>query len=77
MSNLQVRNIPDELHERLRLHARKKGVTISATVIAAIERELARLEWDEDFATRPNANLGTKVSVLLVEERARHEGERK
>ena len=75
MSNLQVRNIPDELHERLRLHARKKGVTISATVIAAIERELNRNEWRERLASRPKTDLGVSASALLIEERARRDAE--
>ena len=75
MSNLQVKNIPDELHARLRLHARKNGVTVSATVIAAIERELARNEWRERLATRPKTNIGIRASDTLAEERALRERE--
>ena len=71
MSNLQVKNIPDELHARLRLHARKNG----ATVIAAIERELARNEWHERLATRPKTNIGIRASDTLAEERALRERE--
>lgn len=73
MSNLQVKNIPDELHERLRRHARKNGVTISATVIAAIERELERVEWRERLASRPKTELDFSPSALLVEERIRRD----
>ena len=71
MSNLQVKNIPDELH------ARKNGVTVSATVIAAIERELARNEWRERLATRPKTNIGIRASDTLAEERALRERELK
>ncbi len=70
MANLQVKNIPDTLHDRLRQHARKNGVTISATVIAAIERELERNEWRERLATRPKTNIGVRASDTLAEERA-------
>lgn len=71
MANLQVKNIPDKLHNHLRQHARKNGVTISATVIAAIERELERNEWRERLATRPRTDLGISAADLLSEERAR------
>ncbi len=70
MANLQVKNIPDTLHDRLRQHARKNGVTISATVITAIERELERNEWRERLATRPFTDLGVRASDILAEERA-------
>ena len=70
MANLQLKNIPDTLHDRLRQHARKNRVTISATVMAAIERELERNEWRERLATRPKTDLGVRASDTLAEERA-------
>ena len=75
MANLQVKNIPDTLHDRLRRHARKNGVTISATVIAAIERELERNEWRERLATRPLTDLGVRASDILAEQRALRDAE--
>ena len=44
MANLQVRNISDGLHDRLRHHARENNCTISAAVLTAVEREVARWE---------------------------------
>lgn len=73
MGNLQVKNIPDTLHDRLRQHARKNGVTISATVITAIEWELERNEWRERLATRPKTNIGVRASDILAKERARRD----
>ena len=70
MANLQVKNIPDELHERLRRHARANGCTISAAVLSAVERELARSEWRERLAQRPTTDLGVEAAALLAEERA-------
>ena len=53
MTNLQVRNMPDDLHERLRRHARESNCTMSAAVLTAVERELARWEWRKRLAQRP------------------------
>ena len=70
MANLQVRNISDDLHDRLRRHARENNCTISAAVLAAVEQELARWEWRKRLAQRPETDLGVEAAVLLVEERS-------
>ena len=70
MANLQVRNISDDLHDRLRRHARENNCTISAAVLTAVERELARWEWRKRLAQRPETDLGVEVAALLVEERS-------
>jgi len=75
MPNLQVKNIPGSLHQRLRRHARKRRRTIGEVVLAAIERELARSEWEERLATRPVTELGTSAASLLVEEREQRDAE--
>ena len=67
--NLQVKNVPSELHERLRRHARASRRTMSAVVLAAVERELARQEWQERFARRPETRLGVSAAELLEQER--------
>lgn len=70
MGNLQVKNIPDDLHERLRLHARANHCSISAIVLTAVERELARRDWQKRLAQRPKTNLGVEASALLMEKRS-------
>ena len=70
MANLQVKNIPDALHDRLRSYARESNSTISATVLAAVERELARWEWRKHLAQRPETDLGIEAAALLGEERS-------
>ena len=70
MANLQVKNIPDDLHDRLRRHARASNCTISAAVLAAVERELARWEWRERLAQRSVTDLGVDAAALLAEERS-------
>ena len=70
MGNLQVKNIPEDLHERLRLHARENRCSISTIVLAAVERELARRDWRKRLAQRPQTNPGVEASALLTEERS-------
>ena len=70
MGNLQVKNIPDDLHERLRLHARENHCSISTIVRTAVERELARRDWQKRLAQRPKTNLGVEASALLMEKRS-------
>ena len=69
MANLQVRNMPDDLHERLRRHARENNCTMSAAVLVAVERELERAGWRKRLAQRPRTDLGVEAAVLLAEER--------
>ena len=43
---------------------------MSAVVLTAVERELARWEWQEHLAHRPKTDLGVEAATLLVEERS-------
>ena len=70
MANLQVKNIPDDLHDRLRAYARESNSTIGAAVLAAVERELAGWEWRKRLAQRPQTDLGVEAAELLREERS-------
>ena len=63
--NLQVKNVPPALHERLRRHARVRNRTIGEVVLAAVEHELERREWAERFATRPEPDLGVTPASLV------------
>ena len=76
MANLQIKNVPDELHERLRRHARRNNCTMSAAVLAAIVRELERDEWRERMADRPIVELGPGETVLEALAAARAERDR-
>ena len=46
-----------------------------ALVVAAIERELKRREWQQGLARRPNTDLGIHAATLLAEARAEREAE--
>ena len=70
MANLQVKNIPDELHKRLRRHALENNCTMSSVVLTALERELERLDWQEQLSQRPKTDLGVDAATLIAEGRA-------
>ena len=75
MANLQVRNIPSGLHERLRRRARENNCSMSAVVLTAVERELDRGEWEEHLSRRPATDLGVEAAALLAEERSERDSE--
>ena len=70
MANLQVKNIPDALHDRLRAYARESNSTIGEAVLLAVERELAGWEWRKRLAQRHQTDLGIEATELLWEERS-------
>ena len=75
MANLQVKNIPDSLHNRLRRYARESGRTISAVMLAAIERELEDWEFRKHLTERPMTYLNVSAADVIREERALRETE--
>lgn len=44
-------------------------------VLSAIERELARWEWQKRLAQRPETDLGVDAAALLKEEHSRRDNE--
>ena len=73
MANLQVKNVPDALHQRLRRYAEKHHRTISDIALEALEREMARSEWHERHSQRPATDLGDPAASLLEQERQQGE----
>ena len=70
MAHLQVKNIPDSLHDRLRCFARETNRTLSAVVLVAVERELETWEWRKRLARRPETDLGVDAAALITEARS-------
>ena len=70
MATLQIRNVPDELHERLRRFARERNQTMSAVVLAAVERAVEQAEWHERMANRPTRDIGETAAEALEAVRA-------
>lgn len=70
MANLQVKNVPDEIYDRLRHLASERNTTISATVLIAVERELRSAEWRKRLASRPPTDMKFDAAALIRKERA-------
>ena len=75
MSTLQVKNIPDDLRERLQRQARRCKTTIDDVLLTALEREAQRLEWNENLAASEPANFKTPPSEILAQERAQRDAD--
>ena len=69
MARIQVRNVPEAVHSRLRSRAREDGCSVSMIVLAALVRELDFRDWKARIAKREKTDLVFKASDLLAEER--------
>lgn len=55
MSNIQLKNVPDHVHERLRERARREGMAMRDYALRVLERDLAKPtlgEWLDRVAAR-------------------------
>ncbi|HXV78597.1 MAG TPA: toxin-antitoxin system HicB family antitoxin [Candidatus Binatia bacterium] len=75
MANIQVKNIPEGLHNKLRRYARDQEITIGEIVLEAIEREVTRREWRKRFSSRPTTRLRSSAAQLLEQERRLRDGD--
>ena len=69
---VQVRNVPDALHRKLKVRAAGAGRTLSDYLRAELERLAARPTRDEMLArihSRARVNLKTPASTVIREER--------
>jgi antitoxin FitA len=60
MGAIQVKDVPEELHEALRRRAIQEGMTLADYVLDLIRRDLglpSRREWFDRLATREPVNL--------------------
>jgi antitoxin FitA len=66
MGAIQVKDVPEELHEALRRRAIQEGMTMADYVLDLIRRDLglpSRREWLERLATREPVDLGPDAVV--------------
>ena len=71
---IQIRNVPEALHRRLKARAAMEGVSMSRYALRAIERSLerpTRQELLEDIASQPEMELSPSPAEVLREERDR------
>jgi antitoxin FitA len=69
---VQIRNVPDALHRKLRARALASGQTLSDYLLAELERLAARPTREEMLARlhgRKRVTLRTPAAVVIREER--------
>lgn len=69
---VQIRNVPDTLHRKLKGRAVEAGQTLSDYLLAELERLAARPTRDEMLARihrRQRATLKTPAAIIIREER--------
>ena len=73
-TTIQIRNVPESLHRRLKARAAQEGVSMSRFVLREIERALerpTRREWIEALRSQPEVELEISPADILREERNR------
>ena len=69
---VQIRNVPDALHRKLKVRAADSGQTLSDYLLAELERLAARPTRDEMLTrihSRKRVTLKTPGAVVIREER--------
>ena len=69
MGAIQVKDVPEELHEALRRRALEQGMTLADYVLDLIRRDLgvpSRREWFERLATREPVNLRPGEAAEMI-----------
>lgn len=69
MGAIQVKDVPEELHEALRRRAIEEGMSMADYVLDLIRRDLglpSRREWLERLATREPVNLAPGAVVKAL-----------
>jgi plasmid stability protein len=69
MGAIQVKDVPEELHEELRRRAVPEGMTLADYVLDLIRRDLGlpgRREWWDRLATREPVDIDREVIVESI-----------
>jgi hypothetical protein len=69
MGAIQVKDVPEELHEALRRRAVEEGMTLADYVLDLIRRDLglpSRREWFERLATREPVNIDREAILEAI-----------
>jgi plasmid stability protein len=69
---VQIRNLPEKTHRKLKARAASEGMTITDYVTRLITRDLEKpsiREWLKMMETRPKVHLDPPPEVLIREDR--------
>ena len=75
MANLQVKNVPDPLHRKIRAYAKRRGRTVRDVVLEAVRREIEREDFRARLAKRQAVDLERPVARALEEVRTERDRE--
>lgn len=75
MANLQVKDVPETLHRKIRAEAKRSGRTIRDLVLTAVVHEIDRKEFRARLARRAPVELGHPAAQTLDEVREDRERE--
>ena len=70
MGNLQVKDVPEDIHRRLRECARRRGKTLRELVLEALGNELTHDEFEKRLRLRSRVRLSHAAGEVLAEVRA-------
>ena len=73
MANLQVKNVPEPIHRKIRIYAKRRGRTVRDFVLDAVLRAIEREEFRARLAKREQVDLGRPAARTLEEVRAERE----
>ena len=73
MANLQVKDVPEDVHRRLRECARRRGKSLRDVVLEAVAKELAFEEFERRLQSRSRVRLSCPAGEVLAEVRAERE----
>ena len=76
MSAIQIKNVPSELHERLRARARSEGRNLSDYVLDVLQRDLAlptMREWLDQVKQRESVTGVSRERILALIDQGRDE----
>ncbi|MBV8356408.1 MAG: hypothetical protein JO189_00515 [Deltaproteobacteria bacterium] len=73
MANLQVKDVPEDVHRRLRECARRRGKSLRDLVLEAIGKELSHDEFERRLQSRSRVRLSRPAGEVVAEVRAERE----
>ncbi|MEO5974145.1 MAG: hypothetical protein ABIQ38_02930 [Ilumatobacteraceae bacterium] len=77
MSAIQVKDVPEDIHEQARVRAEELGCTLGEYMLSVLRKDLQRslrLGWKEELLKRPGIDVDSKFIIETI--RAARDGER-
>jgi plasmid stability protein len=75
MANLQVKNVPETLHRKIRTQAQRQGRTVRDFVLQAVIKEIERGDFRTRLARRKSVDLKGPAAGSLEQVRSERQRE--